>query len=111
MFKGEINTFKYKAEEHDVPFTGYHAVGVEGPNARAKFGVSTNGINGMVQLSGGKITNDVGYVTAELNPNLTTGVSCGRDGIDTRFAGSGISISSKSANIHTPIGSFGVRFK
>lgn len=110
MARAEVNTYQYKVSGHDMPFAGYHAMGVEGPNARAKLRVSTNGVEGMAELSAGKIKSEVGYVSAELNPNLNTGVSCGRNGFDTRLGGTGASISRKGAGIHTPIGSFEVRF-
>lgn len=93
-----------------MPIAGYHSVGVEGPNARANCGVSTNGVGGMAQLSAGKISSEVGYARAELNPNLTTGATIGRNGIETRIGGAGASITRKSVDFHTPIGSIGMRF-
>lgn len=109
--RAEVNTFQYRAEDHDMPIAGYHAVGVEGPNARANCRASLrNGFEARAQLSAGKIKGDVGYVTAELNPNLTTAVSYGRNGVETRIGGVGGSISRKGVGLHTPIGSFGVRF-
>lgn len=109
MVDAEVNTYQYKASAHDMPVAGYHSVGVEGPNARANFGVSTDGVGGMAQLSAGKIKSEVGYARAELNPNLTTGATFGRNGFDTRVGGAGASVNRNGVDFHTPIGSFGMR--
>lgn len=93
-----------------MPIAGHHSVGVDGPNARARCGVSTNGVGGMAELSAGRISSEVGYARAELNPNLTTGATIGANGIETRVGGMGGSITRNSASFHTPIGSIGFRY-
>lgn len=109
LARAEVNTYRYSVEDHNMPVAGYHSVGVEGPNARARCGVSSRGVEGMAQLSAGKITSEVGYARAELNPNLTTGVSAGSNGFDARLGGAGASINSSGIGFHTPVGSIGIR--
>lgn len=110
LVRAEANTFRVKAERHDMPFAGYHSVGVQGPNARANAGVSTDGFDGSLELSAGKITGDVGRVRGELNPNLTTSAKFGRNGFETRVAGTGASLTRRGVAFHTSIGSIGWRF-
>lgn len=64
----------------------------------------------MAELSAGKITSEVGYARAEINPNLNTGATIGPNGFDTRIGGAGASISREGVGFHTPVGSIGMRF-
>lgn len=93
-----------------MPFAGYYSAGYEGPNASADCSISTSGFGAKAELSAGKISSEVGYARAEINPNLTTSATFGMNGIDTRIGGTGASISRKSVDLHTPIGSIGMRF-
>lgn len=107
--RAEVNTGQYNATG-DMPIAGHHSFGGAGPSARANFGVSTNGVGGMAQLSAFRMTGEVGFVRGEVNPNLTTGTTIGRNGVETSVCGAGGKITPNSVDIYTPFGSFGTRF-
>lgn len=83
--------------------------GTEDPNAHARSGESTKSNDGTDQPGDGKIVGELGFVRAEINPNLTTGVNAGLTGFDARIAGAGASINSRGIGLHTPLGSISLR--